>query len=140
MATLTGPASFTTGYEYDALERMVRLVYPGGQAVDYRYNPRNLVEQIGGILDSIEYNEFGQRTRTQYANGVEQTDAFDPLTFYLQRSRIAGPARPEPYHEATYEYDAAGNPLSITDQVAVTGHVVHHRQFAFDALFRLTPQ
>lgn len=138
MTTLAGPAVFSIGFAYDSLDRMTQVVHPGGETVDYHYTPRNLVARIDGFLETIEYNEFGQRVRIRYANGVEQTDTFDRHTFYLSESRIGGPARPEPYYHVGYTYDGAGNPLSIADQVSAAGHPGHQRQFAYDPLFRLT--
>ncbi len=138
LQTLGGTSSFTLGFQYDSLDRMTRVIYPGGDFVDYTYNLRSLVERINGFLDTIEYNEFGQRTRIRCANGVEQVDTFDPLNFYLERSRMTGPARPEPYYDVAYSYDAAGNPLSMSDGVNVAGHIAYQRQFAYDPLFRLT--
>lgn len=136
--TVSGPASFTVGFQYDSLDRMTRVTRPGGAAVDYEYNARSLVRRIPDVIDAIDYNELGQRTRTRFANGVEQVDAFDPLTFYLQRSRITGPARVEPYLDVTFRHDRAGNPLEITDEVTAAGHVAYQRQFSYDATFRLT--
>ena len=137
VTTMAGARSFGTAYEYDALERMVRVSYPTGDAVDYQYNSRSLVERIDGVIDSVEYNEFGQRTRILYANGVEQRDTFDPLTFYLERSRVTTPTVPGAAYDVSYTFDAAGNPLGMRDHVTAPGHAIHHRQFAFDPLFRL---
>lgn len=138
LPTLSGSTAFTVGFQHDSLDRMTRVTHPGGSTVDYEYNARSLVGRIAGFVDAIDYNEFGQRTRTRFANGVEQVDAFDPLTFYLRQSRITGPARPEAYYDVAYSHDTAGNPLDITDQVTAAGHAVHQRQFAYDATFRLT--
>ena len=137
LPTLSGLSAFTVAFEYDSLDRMTRVIHPGGSTVDYGYNERSMVGRIAGFVDAIDYNEFGQRTRTRFASGVEQVDTFDPLTFYLQRSRIAGPARAEAYYDVVYSHDAAGNPLAMTDQVTAAGHAPHQRQFSYDPTFRL---
>lgn len=137
--TQAGQASFSVSYTYDSLERMTSVTGPDGAApVMYRYSDRGLLERIDGFVDAISYNELGQRTETQYANGVRQTYTYDQGTFYLDRSVVVGPTRQEPYYDVSYAYDAVGNPLSMTDGVTVAGHPDFQRQFSYDPFSRLT--
>jgi len=40
--------AYRTGFEYDAMDRVTRMVYPDNDAVAYRYNARGLLEEIVG--------------------------------------------------------------------------------------------
>lgn len=133
LATLGGPVSVSVSFSYDSMDRMTRIEHDDGRVVEYEYNPRHLVSAITGVVNALEYNVDGQLTRTLHANGVEETHTFDPQTFYLERSRITGPSRPEPYYDVAYTYDAVGNPLSISDAVVAPGHTAYQREFSYDA-------
>ncbi len=135
--TLAGVQSFAVRYRYDSAERMTQLTYPDGAVVKYRYSTRGLTQAIDGVVERLDYNALGQLVGVRYVNGVEETHAFDPHTFFLNESRVDGPSRPEPYYHMTYAYDAVGNPLSIQDEVVAAGHRRFQRQLSYDALYRL---
>lgn len=136
--TLDGPTNYILQYEYDSMERMIRVIHPGGAPVNYHYNDRGLLNRIEGYIDDITYNALGQRTWISYSNGVEENQTFDDHTFFLDEALINGPARPTPYYHMSYTYDAVGNPQTITDGVSAPDHPRFQRQFSYDALYRIT--
>jgi RHS repeat-associated protein len=135
--TLSGPATYKVGYAYDSMERMTQVTHPSGPPIAYHYNGRGLLRRIDRYMEDIAYNAVGQTTRMLYSNGVQESYTFDDHTFYLQEMHINGPARATPYYQMNYTYDAVGNPLTMTDGVVTPGHLNFHRQFNYDALYRL---
>ena len=52
--------SYRTAFEYDSMDRVVRMIYPDNDEVTYRYNARSLLREIvggptGSILAGVEY-------------------------------------------------------------------------------------
>ena len=107
-----GGSTFTSVMAWDAMNRLTSLTYPDGAVVTYRYNDRNLLEQIPGYVDAIEYNPAGRKTRLLYANGLESTYHYD------QRQRMTdlqSTRQTSVLQKLAYQYDGASNILAITD-------------------------
>jgi RHS repeat-associated protein len=136
--TLAGLADFTLTFTYDSMERQTSVARPDGSIVNYTFNGRSLPDSIPGIVNQFRWNARGQVIEAQFANGVTEQYDFDPATFYMTGARTTGPASPQPYYDVTYAHDAAGNPLSITDNVTTAGHHVFSRTFRYDAVNQLT--
>jgi len=86
--TCTDPADNTVAYSYDALDRLVKVRYPGAEAVSFTYDP------------------VGRRTTMHDASGTTRYayDIHDRVT------SITDPAG----HALSYAYDPRGLPLRMT--------------------------
>jgi YD repeat-containing protein len=88
------------------------ITYPGGTSVEYGYNRRGQLTSVSGVIDQIEYDVSGRRTRTLLANGVEQVDSHDELTGWRAAARLDSPAAT--LRDVGYEHDLVGNLLRVT--------------------------
>ncbi|MEJ2418102.1 MAG: toxin TcdB middle/N-terminal domain-containing protein, partial [Exilibacterium sp.] len=136
MTTLGGSETFIEQFAYDALERVTQVTRPDGSQMQYHYNERG-VAQIPEIINGMQRNALGQLTQLSLANGVTEHYNFDADSFYLDNMSI-NPSGGGALFNVSYQYDAAGNPLTIKDHISTAGHVTYNRQFNYDALSRLT--
>jgi hypothetical protein len=138
-AALLETTTFETSATYDALKRVKTVQFPqdvGGKRRNLvpTYNSAGGLEKV--LLDDsvhverIAYDAKGQRSLIAYGNGVMTRCAYDSQTFRLKRLRS------EHYTESTaatytpggevlqdfgYEYDLAGNVLTIRDRTPKSG-------------------
>ena len=143
---------FTTQSEFDALNRPIRIVAPNSTLATANiltptYNEANLLETVSAQLrgaaattpfvTNADYNEKGQRTRIDYANGASTIYKYDPDTFRLIGLVTARNTDPEPFWEdkskitlpafagdvlqyLTYTFDPVGNITYIKDDAQQT--------------------
>jgi len=124
---------FTTSLEYDEMDRVSRITYPSGVAVDRSYAANGALETVthdGEVLfDAEDMNGQGQYTqyRLNDGNHVEVTyDRGFPMHY-----RAFGVA---PAQDLRMGFDlSTGNVLSRTDMLALRKEV-----FTYDELNRLT--
>ena len=149
---------------YDALNRVVEMIYPEGaeghrRRIRPRYNRAGSLDKLflinPGNLEQeeyvrrITYNAKGQRTLIAYGNRHMTRYAYDEHTFRLKRLRTEK-CRTEDEHvfqpnggvlqDFAYAYDMAGNILSITHRepnCGVGGKDTLARNFQYDPLYRL---
>lgn len=139
-------AAIRTSFQYDALNRLQQLVSPPGvtqspQRIVFRYNHAGALEHLDVFdgssgerkvsVEHIAYNAKGQRTLIAYGNGVLTRYAYDPETFRLVRLRSEHFNSSPDGHTFTpsgsllqdlfYQYDLAGNILTITDRTPGCG-------------------
>ncbi len=93
-------------------ELLDRVSYPGGLVVDYRYNALGGLSSISGVVDAIDYDLAGRRTRVRYANGTQEVDDHDPLTGWRTSSVLSGPAAT--LRHTGYEHDLVGNLTTLS--------------------------
>jgi len=105
--------SWTTTWQYDALDRVTRQTNPDGQLVQYDYNTRGLLESMPGVVTALEYDVSGRVSRKAYANTRETIYSYHPQNLRLTRIFSAG------IQDLNYTYDAAGNVTAIGDGVAM---------------------
>jgi RHS repeat-associated protein len=120
--------------EHDGLDRLARVTYPNGRALEYRYDDRGLLREVPGILNRVEYDERGLATSREYANGAMTTahyDAMDRLD--ALGTTIGGKS----VQSLAFGYDRVGNVSSITDAVHASGALAATRTFGYDDLYRL---
>jgi RHS repeat-associated protein len=133
------PQGYQTNASYDALGRVVRATFPK-DVLGRRQELRPEYNRAGGLrrvwlgdtlyVERVAYDAKGQRALIAYGNQVLTRYAYDPRTFRLKRLRseryraagdnayeIAG----EPLQDLAYEYDLAGNILTITDRTPACG-------------------
>ncbi|WP_433633987.1 SpvB/TcaC N-terminal domain-containing protein [Halomicrococcus sp. NG-SE-24] len=112
---------YETSFEYDGLNRPVRVVYPKDvtddrkvlrpeynragtlKRVELRSNTGTVQESSETFVDHIAYDAKGQRTLVTYGNGVMTRYAYDTETFRLDRMRS------ETYESDTNGYRATGD-------------------------------
>ncbi len=127
---------FITRMGYDALDRLSRLTYPDGTAVDYVYNAMNQLEAIPGYVEAIDYAPTGQKTAFRYANGIESSYDYD-LRQRLSRLHTNGPAG-RILQDLGYVYDGASNITAILDRRPVKTPEDRTGHYTYDDLYRLT--
>jgi RHS repeat-associated protein len=174
---------FTSRTRYDALNRPIQLIAPHGNQTNTKvnviqpsYNAANLLEKVdawlnqntepAGLLNTaatlhavtdVDYDAKGQRTLTDYGNGVSTTYTYDPLTFRLihlltRRDPITFPGdcpQPPPsgwpgcqVQNLYYVYDPVGNITHIRDDAQQTIYFLNNRidpsaEYTYDAIYRL---
>jgi hypothetical protein len=165
---------FKTQSDYDALSRPTRVVAPTSNPATANvllpsYNEAGLLQAVSGRLrgsatatafvTNIDYNEKGQRSRIDYANGASTVHKYDPLTFRLRGLVTARNADPEIFWDdpgkigqpvfaddvlqfLTYVFDPVGNITSVEDDAQQTIYFSNKRiepssEFTYDAVYRL---
>lgn len=129
-----GPFTRTLEYDYDETGNLVRTSFEGG-AVTYEYDSLDRVvrvEDSSGVWAAYEYDAAGRRTEARYSNGVVTTYAYDGagrLTRLLTERPTASGT--EVVADYAYAYDEVGNVLSVTD---AGGEVT---RYGYDVLDRL---
>jgi RHS repeat-associated protein len=112
-----------TGYQYDALGRLVSVTDPLERTTEYYYdlagNRTDILPPTGVVTATITH--FGY-------------DPLGRLTDVWENYRPPLNPDPETNVHTTYSYDVSGNRLSITDGLS------HITSFTYDALGRLTSE
>ncbi len=141
--------SYATRFDYDSMDRVIRMRYPDNDEVGYEYNDRSLLQRIiggpsGTIISSIDYFASGQQRQIEYGNGVRTTQAYDPRLRLTDLQTVAHPgtAGQELIH-FHYDFDGVSNLKSIEDRRPSTALPMADRRrntqtFAYDDLYRLT--
>jgi YD repeat-containing protein len=141
--------AYRTGFEYDAMDRVTRMIYPDHDEVGYRYNARGLLEAIvggptGDLLPHLAYLPSAQQQRIDYGNGVRTTYRYDTRLRLQNLLTIAHPTtlNQELIH-FRYELDPGSNVRSIHDDrpagtLALDDPRRNSQAFGYDDLNRLT--
>lgn len=124
--------SWGVGYGYDSLGHLSRHTYPKGLTIDYAPNALGQPTQAGPYATGVDYYPNGAIERFTYGNGIVHTLVQNERGL-PERSRDAlGTA---PVHDDSYDYDANGNVLAISDgRSGGRGN----RDMTYDAQDRLT--
>jgi RHS repeat-associated protein len=126
--------TYHLGLGYDDLDRLAKVTYPDGRALDYHYDERGHLREVPGILRDVQYDERAMPTRREYANGAVTTAQYDALD---RLQTLATMAAGGMVQSLTYGYDAVGNVTSITDGVRGSGSGSETRAYGYDDLYRL---
>ena len=155
---------FSTSFQYDALNRPIRVIAPDGSVTVPEYNQANLLNavqvniknavQATPFVKNIDYDVKGQRERIEYDSGATTTYDYDKQTYRLMRLKTTRPNQPDDTASAlfknaavlqdlSYVYDPVGNITRIADDAHQT--IFHDNQqvkpvseYTYDALYRLT--
>ncbi|MDM8557034.1 toxin TcdB middle/N-terminal domain-containing protein, partial [Desulfococcaceae bacterium HSG7] len=119
--------TWTTAWQYDAMDRIFSMTYPDGEEKAFQYNSQGALESVPGIMPGINYNATGQITQKTYGNGLATSYAYHPANNRLTEMQTPG------IQDFKYTYDAVGNVMSIQD--GMTGQT---ETFGYDDLDRLT--
>ncbi|MDQ1364935.1 MAG: hypothetical protein QOE57_977 [Acidimicrobiaceae bacterium] len=129
MSPVGGPA-LTLELAHRSDDLIGRVTYPGGRIVDYGYNAVGGLVSIAGVIDAIDYDIAGRRTRVAYANGTEQVDGHDPSTGWRTSTVLSGPAGT--LRQTGFQHDLAGNLTALTSADAATAW-----SYRYDDFYRL---
>ncbi|MBQ7794656.1 MAG: hypothetical protein IJ366_09110, partial [Clostridia bacterium] len=103
----------TTAYEYDLLDRLVRVVDRNGYATVY------------------EYDANGNRTAVRYANGLTTTYDYDLLNRLIKQETVDSEGNVVVQY--IYALGVAGERLSVTELDRTV-------EYSYDSLYRLTSE
>ena len=137
-----GHATFETSWEYDSYGKLLRMTYPGDEAVIYLYNSTGDLRRVyagnedGGndYVSSISYDRFGDRVRMTHGNGATMQYGYNPRTrrlssLYLTTDRFMELSK-------AYAYDKAGN--IVRSEGFLNSQLIHSYDYSYDALGRLS--
>jgi len=129
-----GSAELTTAYQYNVTNRLLRITYPSGMAIDYTLDAAGrirLLEQTVGderrvLISDIQYEPFGPVRHFVFGNGAVYIADFDQA-YGLRRLRSGD--------ELDWQFtrDPGGNILSIDDWRGSR----FDQTFGYDQLYRL---
>ncbi|MCF0075526.1 insecticidal toxin complex protein [Dyadobacter sp. CY261] len=153
------PEVFEQQTAYDALGRMIgqhdwhRAAKPESGAIYLPvYNERGVLKsekliangRATDAIQSILYNEKGQRTEVHYGNRTKTVYAYDPETFRLVHLKTT---RPTPVandilQNLFYTYDPVGNIMQVRDDAHQPVYfknqeVLPENNYTYDAIYRL---
>ena len=143
---------YETQYIFDSFGRMTQMTYPDGEVLAYGYDNGGLLREAYGTkrgnkyvyVKSLSYDEFGQRKRIEYGNGVTTTYDYDLRTRRLSRLLSVLPAgKPgsRTIQDIAYEYDLVGNILGTNNTSAIPAGGEHggptEQRFTYDDLYQL---
>lgn len=150
-AKVIGLVSYTTAFSYDSFDRVITVNYPDNDEINYKYNSRNLLDQIvggiegltqnGNVINTIAYQPSAQLRSIDYGNGVRTTYGYDPrlrLTS-LDTRHLAFDTR---FIEYGYSFDPASNITRIDDNrpgdsVPEGDNRRNSQNFIYDDLYRI---
>src|SRR5262249_15764661 len=137
-------------YRFDSLGRLLEMTFPGRgkEVVTYGYDaggnlttaqgvasaPEDLLSGVSPVSDyvlHIGYDEFGQRARLVYGNGIDTVYTYDPFTrrlasvdaSHLDPDMLANNQPARAFQALRYSYDLVGNVLQVENDVPVPGDV-----------------
>ncbi|MBI5305920.1 MAG: hypothetical protein HY868_27575 [Chloroflexi bacterium] len=133
--TITGaPATYATGWTYDAMNRARAMTYPDGEQVTTTYNTQGLPSTMGNnastfnnYVRSTDYSPSGQLTTLGFNNNVTTTYDYYGGNLRLKQLTTSGNLQ-----NLKYEYDKVGNVGVISDTVRV-----ETTNYTYDHLDRL---
>ncbi|HEX6686418.1 MAG TPA: SpvB/TcaC N-terminal domain-containing protein [Candidatus Limnocylindrales bacterium] len=112
--------TFTTGYQFDTFSRVLRMTFPDGEALSYRYDSGGQVDRATGskgtfsytYMQRLDYDKFGERVLMDTGNGTRTQYTFDPLDRRLNAMK-ANLSEGYVFQNLNYTYDDVGNILSV---------------------------
>lgn len=150
VTALTTPArSYTTSYEFDSFNRVLRMTYPDSEVLTYQYDTGGQVSRATGrkntfdytYLARLDYDKFGQRVLQETGTGVRTTYAYDAEDRQLAALKSVLPDGFQ-FQNLGYAYDNVGNVTSLTNTVALPhGKPIggpSKQTYAYDDLYRIT--
>uniref|UniRef100_UPI004056EA5E toxin TcdB middle/N-terminal domain-containing protein n=1 Tax=Candidatus Electronema sp. TaxID=2698783 RepID=UPI004056EA5E len=103
--------AWTTAWQYDQMDRVIRETRPDGKSIVYKYNNQGLLDSIPTLISNLDYNASGQLAKLSRSNGVNTDYEYYPGNLRLKT--LLTPAK----QNYAYEFDKKGNILTLTDAV-----------------------
>ena len=137
-------ASFT--YRCDYLGRMQTMRYPDGETITYTYDKGGQLKGVSGVkntikgtetysyIDTIVYDEHGQRVYIKYGNGVETKYRYDDKRRWLKDIETKNRQTDETFQKISYRFDKVGNVLGYSNDASV---YETSQSYTYDNLYQL---
>ena len=144
----------TTSYTYDNMDGLIRVDYPDGNYVSYRYDKSNRLTKVStafgdtayqyDALDRItrvvdrngyatvyEYDANGNRTAVKYANGLTVSYEYDKLNRLISEETIDSDSNVVVKY--VYTLGASGERVKVEELDRTV-------EYTYDSLYRLTSE
>lgn len=143
---------FTSSQIVDAMGRIVTQTTPDGSVHQPVFNQQGQLTEVRvqhrgsgafkSFVQSIRYNEKGQRRAIRYGNEVTSHYAYEPKTYRLSSQRTIRPGDNNPLQDLHYWYDPVGNITQIRDEARddiyfQNAEVRAERTYTYDAFYQL---
>ena len=136
------PITSSFSYEVDYLGRMQTITYPDGEVVRYTYDAGGQLNGVSGkkagteyrYVDSILYNEQGQRVYIRYGNGVETRYKYDPARRWLDSIKTVNKDKNLSFQNIKYNFDAVGNVKGYENTAST---YATSQSYTYDNLYQL---
>jgi RHS repeat-associated protein len=141
--------TYVTEWKYDTWNRLISMVYPDGEQVDYTYNAAGTLRSMSGkkknatfsYVNQVGYDKFEQRVFLAYGNGTKTTYNYEP-----DRRRLSNVAAMTKggrlMMDNVYEYDKVNNIISLKNNAPIPSANLMGGQseytFEYDDMYRLT--
>jgi RHS repeat-associated protein len=145
--------TYTTDYVFDSFGRMQEMTYPDGEKLRYAYDNGGLLKAAWGekagnrynYINSLLYDEFGQRTHIEYGNSTNSNYSYDPLTRRLATlvTTLNASQGSRQVQNLSYAYDLVGNVKVLQNGILVATNTALpagpvRQQYDYDDLYQLT--
>src|SRR6266542_2710536 len=142
----------TSEFTFDSFGRTLQMIYPDKETLKYTYDKGGLLLTIQGTkaglpyqyVNDIGYDEFEQRVRIRYGNGVESKYSYTPEMRRLGDLNTDAPATAtvQQIQRLHYGYDPVGNISNLNNNVPVPPSSAMGgpttQTFQYDDLYQLT--
>jgi RHS repeat-associated protein len=144
--TPTDIQTYISQFEYDTWNRIQKMTYPDGEAVEYTYNRAGNLQSMQGKKEShtydyikqLSYDEFEQRKYLKYGNDTETNYTYDPVMRRLQQLQVRSGSRQ--VMNNSYSYDLVGNVLGIKNTAPIVNNTLggtSNHEYQYDDFYRL---
>jgi len=132
---------------------MQEMTYPDGEKLRYAYDNGGLLKAAWGeksgnrynYINSLLYDEFGQRTHIEYGNSTNSNYSYDPLTRRLATlvTTLNASQGSRQVQNLSYAYDLVGNVKVLQNGILVATNTALpagpvRQQYDYDDLYQLT--
>ena len=143
---LSKPETATFTYRSDYLGRMQTMRYPDGEVITYTYDKGGQLKGVSGVkntikgserysyIDTIVYDEHGQRVYIKYGNGVETRYRYDDKRRWLKDIETKNKQTDEIFQKIRYSFDKVGNVLGYSNDASV---YETSQNYTYDSLYQL---
>ena len=143
---LSEPETATFTYHSDYLGRMQTMKYPDGETITYTYDKGGQLKGVSGVkntikgserysyIDTIVYDEHGQRVYIKYGNGVETKYRYDDKRRWLKDIETKNRQTDEIFQKISYRFDKVGNVLGYSNDASV---YETSQSYTYDNLYQL---
>ena len=143
---LSEPETATFTYRSDYLGRMQTMRYPDGEVITYTYDKGGQLKGVSGVkntvkgtenysyIDTIVYDEHGQRVYIKYGNGVETRYRYDDKRRWLKDIETKNKQTDEVFQKISYRFDKVGNVLGYSNDASV---YETSQSYTYDNLYQL---
>ena len=143
---LSKPETAIFTYRSDYLGRMQTMRYPDGEVITYTYDKGGQLKGVSGVkntvkgsetysyIDTIVYDEHGQRVYIKYGNGVETRYRYDDKRRWLKDIETKNKQTDEIFQKISYSFDKVGNVLGYSNDASV---YETSQSYSYDNLYQL---